>query len=90
MKSWAIIAGLFAAGCATTGSVPHLDPPLHLAPTALAAWDEAYEASIAEGGDLYQILDTHSMEPTLVNGVQLAALLRQVALDEATRQNIAP
>ncbi len=62
------LAWTLLSGCVTTFNTPHLDPPLFLVPTNLDAWREAEEFAYIEGGDVYTVADTHSMEPTLWGG----------------------
>jgi uncharacterized protein YceK len=61
---------LALSGC---GTIAHIDPPLHFAPSELAAYVSASEDAMAVGGDVYYVRDTHSMEPTLWGGDYLAS-----------------
>lgn len=65
---------LFVAGCATASPGGRLDPTIHFAPTDLQAWYAAEYAAAQEGGDVYYLQDTHSMEPLMWGGDYLVVV----------------
>lgn len=60
------------SGCSTIA--PHLNPPLHVAGSDLEAYLDANEESMIEGGDVYKVRPTGSMEPTLTGGDYLVVV----------------